>query len=320
MDDPQVLALFARQHWVASVWQLRRLGVSKEALRRALELELLERVSPGIYKVTAAILTLEGKAMALLLQTPPGSFISGTTAGTLYRLRRMALEPVEITVSITVRRHLPAWARLVRCRSVTDERDVVRRPDGLVVSSPLRTLFRLAVVFNQFRFERAAEDMWHLGLVTPGQAADYLADIRRSGRAGVAAMERWLKRTEAIERPSQSGLEQEMLALVVASGLPEPVRQHPLLLLNGDLIHIDMAWPDIRFGLEPGHSWWHGGDAKQRSDQARDRACIEVGWYIVRIDEKGIKEPGLAGQIRRIYQQQAALVGSSPDSVSIQGG
>ena len=43
--------------------------------------------------------------------------------------------------------------------------------DGLRLASPLRTLFTLAIDFNAYRFDRAAEDLWHLRLVTPDEAA-----------------------------------------------------------------------------------------------------------------------------------------------------
>jgi hypothetical protein len=74
-------------------------------------------------------------------------------------------------------------------------------------------------------------------------------------------------------------------------GLPEPVRQHPLVLRSGEKIHIDVAWPDIQFGLEPGHSWWHGGDLQVRKDIARDNACGEIGWFIRRLDESLRADP-----------------------------
>ena len=134
------------------------------------------------------------------------------------------------------------------------------RPDGLRVATPLRTLFRLAWVFNQHRFERAAEDAWHLGLVTPDAAADYLAAVRRSGRAGVIKFEHWLERMSFRKEPSQSGLEQDVIDAICRAGLPEPERQLPLILPSGEMIHVDAAWPAVRLGVEPGHSWWHGGD------------------------------------------------------------
>ncbi len=76
-----------------------------------------------------------------------------------------------------------------------------------------------------------------------------------------------------------------MIAAVRAVGLPEPVRQYPLVLRSGETIHIDIAWPGKCLGLEPGHSWHHGGDLRMRKDHARDSACAELGWQIVRLDE-----------------------------------
>ena len=85
-------------------------------------------------------------------------------------------------------------------------------------------------------------------------------------------------------------------------GLPPPVRQHPLTLPTGELIHIDVAWPDMKLGLEPGHSWHHGGDLQMRKDHARDRACAELGWHIVRLDED-LRDniAATARQLKRIY-------------------
>ena len=96
------------------------------------------------------------------------------------------------------------------------------RDDGIRVASPLRMLFGLAGQFNQFRFERAAEDAWHKGLVTPDEAWEYLEVIRRSGRGGVKRMADWLERAAVRDRPAQSGLELDLLAIVERAGLPNP--------------------------------------------------------------------------------------------------
>ncbi len=63
-------------------------------------------------------------------------------------------------------------------------------------------LFGLAGQFNQHRFERAAEDVWHKGLATPEEAWAYLEAIRRSGRGGVKRMADWLEKAalQAIAR------------------------------------------------------------------------------------------------------------------------
>jgi hypothetical protein len=118
-------------------------------------------------------------------------------------------------------------------------------------------LLGLATHLDDRRFERAAEDAWHLGLATPQQAAAYLAGMAGRGRIGFARFARWVDRAIVRARPAQSGLELEVAAAAVAAGLPEPARQHPVRLADGTLIHLDLAWPDLRLGIEPGHSWWH---------------------------------------------------------------
>ena len=170
-------------------------------------------------------------------------------------------------------------------------------------------MFDVASEFNDHRFSRFAEDLWHLGLATPDDASDYLQLVRRSGRGGVRRLETWLDSARGRRRPAQSELELDLIEALREVGLPEPTRQHPVTLLTGEVVHIDVAWPDVRFGVEPGHSWWHGGDLKQRADMARDRSRGEVGWDIKRFDEAMRADPmAAARQIKNIYRQRRVLI------------
>jgi very-short-patch-repair endonuclease len=171
----------------------------------------------------------------------------------------------------------------------------------------MRMLFGLAAAFNQYRFERAAEDAWHLGLITPSEAWGYLERHRCRGKDGVSTMERWLERSMARNRPTQSDLERIFLDALRRRALPEPETQFPLQLRSGEIIHLDIAWPDIRLAVEPGSSWWHGGDAAQRRDHERDRACTEIGWMTVRFDETLRDDPDRAAeQVARIHRRRTA--------------
>ncbi|MGH9270872.1 MAG: hypothetical protein ACRDZ2_06340 [Ilumatobacteraceae bacterium] len=249
--------------------------------------------------------TFDSMAMALQLRMGGDVFISGFSAGALYGLRQMPRRIVECTIGEDRRATMPSWGRVHLTSWVDPDRDVTVRADGLRVATPLRMLFRLAWVFNQHRFERAAEDAWHLGLITPESAEDYLAEIRRSGRSGVTRFEHWLERMSFRKRPSQSGLELDVIDALRRAGLPEPDRQLPLILPTGELIHVDLAWPAARLGVEPGHSWWHGGDLGQRRDQARDLACDEIGWRIARADQSVRHDLAAFGrQIRTIYDER----------------
>jgi len=92
-------------------------------------------------------------------------------------------------------------------------------------------------------------------------------------------------------------------------GLPEPECQYALALANGEVIHLDLAWPDIRLAVEPGHSYWHRGVLKTRADMARDRACSELGWQVLRYDEAAQQDLTAVGQeLQRIHRARVDTV------------
>ena len=303
----EVLDLFTAQHLVASAQQLYELGMSKSTLIRARQRGVTSTVIPGIERLNVGPLTFATRAMALQLHAGPDSYVSGFSAGVFHGLRQMPRRVVEVTVPEMQRYVMPPWGRLHRSSWVDQERDVVHREGGLRIASALRTLFRLAGVFNQHRFQRAAEDCWHLQLVTPDDAAVYLATVRRQGRTGVRAFEHWLEHTVFRTRPSQSGLELDVLEAILRAGLPVPTRQHPLQLRSGATVHLDLAWPTARLAVEPGHTWWHGGDAGMARDEARRRACGEVGWHVIPCTEHVRDDlAGFGLQLRIIHDERVA--------------
>lgn len=288
--DARVLELLGRQYWVATPRQLHQAGASEREIRRAVDHDVLERVTRGVVHLKAAPWTFESRAMLLCLAAGPDAYLSGTTAGALWMARGMRQLPVEITIRHARRLVVPDWATVVRSSWLEPEIHQRARADGLQVASPLRCLMRLAESVHPLRFEKAAEDFWHRRLVSPEAAAVFLAAHRRSGRGGVAVFERWLERTSGRERAQQSGLEVELAAALVAFGLPEPQRQFPLQLRGRLTVHLDLAYPEVKLGIEPGASWWHGGDERARADHERDRLCGEVGWQNIRFDEVELRD------------------------------
>jgi hypothetical protein len=309
MNRPEVLALFARQHWVASCQQVTELGVSSSAIGRARSAGTVVSPYRGVLAVAGVELAFAGRALALQLAGGPTAFVSGPSAGVLHGLREMPKRRLEITVKERRATAIPRPHRRVWTSWLDESRDVICRPDGLRVASPLRMLFGLAEQFNQHRFQRAAEDAWQLGLVTPDTAGEYLAAIRRSGRTGVIRLEAWLEQMSFLERPAQTGLEQDFIDMIARVGLPTPIRQHPLRLANGELIHLDLAWPAARLAIEPGHSRWH---VEAHKDHARDRACSVVGWQVERYDQSAPRDKrGTALEILAIYRRRIADLGGS---------
>ena len=304
MNRPEILQFLGQHHWVGSVEQLVGLGMTLDAIRMAKRRGALVAPARGVVALTGIELSFEGRALATQLAVGGNAFVSGPSAGVLHGLRSMPKARIEVTVSVSRGRvALPSYGRRVRSVWHDEARDVVVRDDGLRVASPLRMLFGLAAQFNQHRFERAAEDAWHRRLITPEAASDYLSAVRFSGRKGVLRMDTWLDKLSFRERPAQSGLELDFVDIIERGGLPAPKRQHPLVLASGETIHLDLAWPDALLAVEPGHSWWHGGDLGQRRDQQRDRACDQVGWRVIRYDEDARRHPSrTARELLAIYR------------------
>lgn len=292
---------FDRQSGVASVAQLRELGISSHAVSRAKRAGLVVTMATRVVGLAGRVDEFHARAMAIQLTAGDRGFLSGPTAAKLMGLRRMPDQTIEFTTTEVHPITVPAWARLVRTSWGDDEERLVRA-DSLRVASSYRMLFGLASQLAERPFEQAAEDAWHLGLVDPVSADRYLSRIRGRGRTGVARFEKWLEKTEARTRPATTTLEQLLADLARRAGLPDPERQYPLRLATGVTIHLDLAWPSIRLGLEPGHSWWHGGDQRMRDDQDRDRSCAELGWLILRFDESvWQRRDAVVRQLRRVY-------------------
>jgi hypothetical protein len=283
------------------------MGISRRTIARAAKKGSFVRVLPGLYRIAGQPMTFETRAMAAQLHFGMRAFLDGTTAGAIHRLRSMPRSLIQVTAVGRLYRTTPPWIRASTTTVVIDG-DVIWI-NGFRLAHPRRALLTLAGQFNAHRYERAAEDAWHLGLVTPTEMAEYLEQVRRPGLAGVAIVDRWLAKALPRRRPSQSGLELDALDAIRRTGLPEPERQYPLQLPSGELIHLDLAWPDIQLAIEPGHTWWHGGDLRMRGDSARDRACGEVGWQVMRFDQ-AMREDlvGSGLQIKSTYERRRATL------------
>jgi hypothetical protein len=307
LDRPEALRLFAAQFGVATVRQLVEVGVPDRTIDRAKQRGVIAGVLPGVVELADFPPSFRQRAMAAQLFGGDGSFLAGSTAARLYGIRGMPQHLIEL-VTITRRRgELPNWLERSYSRWIDCE-DVVVRDDGLRIAAPPLMLLGLASRLDDLRFERAAEDAWHLRLVTPPQAVEYLQHVAAPGRRGVARMRRWLDRVADRARPAQSRLEVAVANAAVAAGLPAPVRQHPVTLRSGVVIHLDLAWPDVRLGIEPGHSWWHGGDLGQRADQQRRRECAAVGWQVESYDESSANNLAVVGaEMATIYRRRQEL-------------
>ena len=309
MINPALLLIASRQFGVLSRTQLVAADVSTAALSRARRSGTLVDVTARTVRVRSSPDTFLARCAAVSLHLGELGFLSGPTAGRLHGLREMPHRAICVTIPEGHRVRLPTWTSVRWSNWYDAELDRVMLARVHAVAEPHRMLYDLAARLGDHRFRRAAEDCWHLGLVTPQSAEQYLRRHRRRGKDGTARMERWLDMALDQARPAQSGLELDLIEALRSVGLPEPVRQHPLVLPSGVQIHVDIAWPDVRLCVEPGHSWWHGGDEGVRRDHERVLGALAIGWETITLDESLRRDPGQAAQmIRRAFHNRATLL------------
>lgn len=263
---------------------------------------VLAGVAPSIHRLAGAPQSEASRQIAALLYVREPSALTLATAGAAYGLRRMN-EPDVVHVIVPQQRisNTVPWIRTYHTSWGLDEHSVAGA-DGIRLLSPLRLLFEMAAHFPERRFLSSAEDMWHRALITPADAGRFLEEYRRSGRSGVRAFETWIDSIDGRGLAMMSGAEVDLAFAMERIGLPTPERQFPLRLPNGTVVHLDLALPDARLAIEPGASWWHGGDERMRADYERDLSCAAVGWQVMRFDDTQTRKPmRCAEQIRMVY-------------------
>ena len=314
MIDSALLTLASRQFGVVSRVQLAELDCSTAQLSRARRRGLIVDVTSRTVRVRSSPDTFLSRCTAVSLHLGDRGFLSGVTAGRLRGLREMPHATIEAIAPAEDRPRLPDWVKLRRTAWFDARRDRCLLDGGATVAEPHRMLYDLAARLGDRRFQRAAEDCWHLSLLTPASAAAYLDQHRSMGKDGTLRMQRWLDHALGVGRPAESGLELDLLEALRSVGLPEPIRQHDLQLPNGHRIRVDFAWPEIRLCVEPGHSWWHGGDAGLRRDNERRLGALAIGWETVQLDESLRLDPAqAAAMVRTIYDRRLSLVGPQSD-------
>lgn len=290
----EIALLLRDQFGVVSYTQLLKAGLSSRSISRQVSAVRFQLVMPGIVRSVEQVFGFDARAMALQLSVGADGALSGPTAARIYGARGMPEASAHACCRRRSRRAVPAWVERSTCPWIFHAPDAERVLGPWKLLAPLSTLLTVAMWGTDHRFERTAEDFWHRRLVSPGEAAEFLAAHRRRGRDGVARFDRWLARIAERERASQSGFELDVINAVRQLGLPEPQRQHPLLLASGELVHLDIAWSGATLAVEPGHSWWHGGDLATRRDQQRDNACGRLGLArhaLRRVDPRGPRPP-----------------------------
>lgn len=291
-------ALMARRHGVVTRVELLGDGHSHREIERAVALGALVRVHNGVYRVATSPDTFEARCAAACAADPE-VVVTGPAASRLWAFHHV-WQPDQPIALVAHHRTPLARGVVLRRTNLLDDTDRVRRDDGIVVASPPRAWFDCARDVDDERFERLTE--WvldhHSTLPTLWAMARRL---QAKGRPGLARVKRVMSRRADWQKPTGSGLELRVLKALEARGVVL-IRQFPLLLGDGVVIHPDGADPAIKWALEIDHVTWHGGRLDAQYDKTRDRAARLAGWQIERVTDQE-----LADDFNAVIDQLVAL-------------
>jgi very-short-patch-repair endonuclease len=284
---PAVAALAACRHGVVEHSELLRLGLSRSTIRRWVLDGRLHRVHRGVYAVGHAELTSHGRFLAAVVSCGPGAALSHEAAATLWGLRKPRGPRIDVTVTTQGGR---GRRRLVVIHRSDLRPDEITLERAIPVTTPARTILDLAGILTRRQLERTIDEAafrgLDLGRLTP-----------RTGKRGAAMLRAVITNHDAGSTWTRSKLEERMLALCRAAGLPPP-------RVNTEVagFEVDFHWPSQRLVVEIDDWSSHRGRGAFERDRVRDAALVELGWRVVRITRARLaRDPrGVATQLARL--------------------
>lgn len=276
-EDVNVHRLAGRQLALITRRQALVVGMTARQLNARVAAGLFVAVHRGVYRVAAAPTTPEQALLAACLAAGASAVASHRSAAVLWSFRGLAWPRPEITVAGNGK---PIVSGVVVHRSRLDRADVGRR-GPIPVTRPARTLLDLAGVEPEL-VEGALDDALVRGLTTLGSVDRMLARAGGHGRAGTALVRDLVGERQAGRRSSESPLEDRLIDLLRGHGLPEPVRQHEVVLGDGSVARLDLAYPDLKLGIEADGRIWHSGRADFSRDRHRANRLAGLGWTLLR--------------------------------------
>lgn len=281
---PRELAAIARgRHGLLSASELLKYGIRGRTRTVMLETGTLVAVHRGVYRLGASPVTFEQRCHAALLAAP-SAVISGRTAARLWGLRKVRTDDVHILSLSNVKL---TGVHSHRTDLLTSSDWLMRA--GLRCLRPGRLLCDLAWVLDDAALESVLEQMIERELLSIPAARAQARRFAAPGRSGSVRLGRVLDSRPTWLRPVDSDLELVVWRALDAAGLSMD-RQYRLELDGGGVIHLDLACPTCRLGIEVDHVAWHGGRLDVQSDKRRDREAARIGWMVLRVTDEDIVE------------------------------
>lgn len=268
--------LTRRQHGLVTRSQALAMGFGRRQLEDRVRRGHWIALRPGVYALAGMPPSREQALLAVLLAIDSQAVVSHGSAAGIWEMKGVA-DPQRITVTVDLARVVRLEGVLGR-RSGTlfDEDRVVVR--GIAVTSRARTLIDLSGSLSLAQLGGLLDQQLRKGL--------RLEAVRRCAGRLAPAPGRRITRVHALLAsrlpgydPGDSDLETRALRVLVSAGLPVP-RQQLSVRAGKRRFKLDLAYPDVRVGIELDGWDTHRTFGAFHGDRERDALLASAGWVV----------------------------------------
>ncbi|MGH9038516.1 MAG: type IV toxin-antitoxin system AbiEi family antitoxin domain-containing protein [Acidimicrobiia bacterium] len=280
--DQRAAATAARQFGAVTRRQALDCGLTPSQIEWRLRTGRWRRAAYEVYVVVGVPETWQLSAMVAVLAGPPGTVASHLTAAALFGLWTPPAPPHVTVPRGTNGRYRGAvvhWSSL----DALDRCVAARIP----CTHPARMLVDCAAVLG----ERALCDLVDQTLFrftdAPGVQRAMVRASRAPGRKGQRNLQHALEVWTPGPKPG-SPAEMRLVRHLQRLGFPLPERQWKVRDEGGRFVgRIDLAWPDLKVGLEYDGEEHHGPRRWRQDDDRQD--CLEaLGWQMLRVGKSDL--------------------------------
>ena len=166
-------------------------------------------------------------------------------------------------------------------RSSDLQRRDIQRIDGVLTTTATRTLIDLGSVVRADVLETALERALLARVTTFDRLLRRFFELAARGRPGIAALRRLLVKRDPSLAPAESDLETLLLKILREAGLPDPIRQYPVLV-DGQSFRLDAAYPELKIFMEGDGFGVHSQRNPFERDRTRQNLLVVAGWAPLR--------------------------------------
>jgi very-short-patch-repair endonuclease len=287
IDHAAIAERAAPQLGLITTCDLDRLGFTSRQIDRFLTGGMLRRVGRGVHALAGAPSSPHQRLLAATMLAGDGAVASHLAAAWVWGFDGIRPDGIELSVP----RERNPRTRLARIHRVGDLLPVdttIRGPQR--ITTPARTLLDIAPVVSAPVLEEAFDGARRRGQIYLPFLEWRLDELRRQGRAGVAALEALLRREHTSER-AESWLESAFLRIIRDAFLPPPrVQVTKVLASTSRRLRLDAFYDDHRLVAEVNGHGSHATRRQRQSDAERSARLAAMGLRVVDFTYEDVQE------------------------------